>query len=155
MSNFKPIETQEEFDEAIKGRLARQTESHNAELEQLKARNAELETTVAAQQATIEETSKTTTDHEKVVTELNARISGYETEKLKTTIALQAGLPLDLASRLMGEDEAALTADAQRLGGFIQAKAPVAPLKNPETPLGDGKDGEYKSLINNLNLEGE
>jgi septal ring factor EnvC (AmiA/AmiB activator) len=155
---FKTIDTQEELDKIIEGRLARQKESlekQYADYDQLKARNTELETEVGALQAAAEETQKTIKEHDQLVSDLNAKVSGYETASLRTKIALQNGLPFDLADRLVGEDEESLKADAERLAGFVKAKEPVPPLKNSEPPLGNDEDSAYKSLIKNLNLEGE
>lgn len=154
---FKTIDTQEELDKIIEGRLARQKESlekQYADYDQLKARNTELETEVGALQAAAEETQKTIKEHDQLVSDLNAKVSGYETASLRTKIALQNGLPFDLADRLVGEDEESLKADAERLAGFVKSKEPVPPLKNSEPPLND-EDSAYKSLIKNLNLEGE
>ena len=49
---------------------------------------------------------------------------------------------------------ASITEDAKRLAELIGNKEPIAPLKNPEPNIED-KDGAYKSLLENLNLEGE
>lgn len=158
MTEFKPIETQEAFDEAIKERLNRQKdafEKQYADYDQIKARNADLETEVTTLQGTIEETKQSAAKHEETLKELNSKIAGYETANLRTKIALQNGLPLDLADRLVGDDEATLKADAERLAGFVKPKAPTPPLKNTEPNLGDGKDAAYKSLLENMNLEGE
>lgn len=161
MSEFKKIETQEDLDKIIEARLARQKESITSEYsdyEQLKTRNAELEANVATLQATIDGSSKTSKAWEQEKADLNAKIAGYETANLKQKIAIQAGLPLDLADRLTGENEEALKADAERFSGFIKPRTPTAPLKGAEPPLpteSDDKDEAYKKLIKNINSEGE
>lgn len=160
MSDFKPIETQEAFDRAVSERIRREQESltkrYNEELEQLKARNNELETENGALKTTAEESKNAAAEYDQKITELNAKVNGYETANLRTRIAVQNGLPLDLADRLMGDDEASLKADAQRFAGFMsKPAAPVPPLKNTESQDTSGKDGAYKNLIENLNLEGE
>ncbi|WP_348920131.1 capsid assembly scaffolding protein Gp46 family protein [Enterococcus rotai] len=158
MSEFKEIKTQEEFNEAIKDRLERQKETiekQYADYDQLKTRNAELETEVTGLQAAIEETGQATKVHEQTVAELNAKLADHETASLRTKIALQHGLPIDLADRIVGNDEASIKADAERLAAFVKPKDPIAPLKNTEPALGDGKDTAYKNLLENLDLEGE
>lgn len=158
MSEFKAITTQEEFDKAVQARIAREQETmakKYADYDELKAQKAELENEVGALKATIEESSKTAQTHESTVSELNAKIAGYETAQLRTRIAIQNGLPLDLAERLVGDDEASIKADAERLAGFVSNKQTPPPLKTTEPTIGDGKDGAYKSLLENLNLEGE
>lgn len=157
MSDFKPIETQDELDQIIESRLARQKEvleSKFADYDQLKTRNEELESENGALKTAAEETKNAAATYDQQIAELNAKVTGYETANLRTRIAVQNGLPLDLADRLVGDDEASLKADAERLAGFVSKTPPVPPLKNNEPPI-DGKDGAYKSLVENLNLEGE
>jgi len=157
MSEFKAITTQEEFDKAIQERLARQKESiekQYADYAEIKARNTELETEIGALKTTLSETNGKTESYDKDIAELNAKIAGYETASMRTKIALQHGIPYDLAGRLVGEDEESITADAKKLAELVGKKEPIAPLKDTE-PKVDDKDGAYKSLLENLNLEGE
>ena len=155
--NFKTIETQEELDKIIGERLSRQKttlEKEYADYGQLKTRNEELETEIGTLKATIEETGKNTKASEQTVADLNAKIAGYETASLRTKIALQNGLPIDLADRLVGDDEASIKADAERLASLVGNQRPVPPMKDTEQPAGDG-NGAYNNLLENLNLEGE
>jgi len=155
---FKAIETQDELDKIIQERLTRQKESLEkqfADYDQLKSRVTELETENGALKTTAEETKKTIGGHDEEVAKLNAKIAGYETASLRTKIALQNGLPFDLAERLVGTDEETLKADAERLAGFMKPTTPAPPLKDPETSTGGNENGAYKSLLENLNLEGE
>lgn len=55
---------------------------------------------------------------DETIADLNAKIAGYETASLWTKIAIKNGLPLDLADRLVGDDEESLEADAQRIAGY-------------------------------------
>ena len=112
---------------------------------------AALEADNAAYQATIEESKS----WEQEKADYEKQISGYKTTQLKQSIAIKAGLPLDLADRLSGDDEESLKADAERFSGFIKPQTPPAPLKDVEPNLGDGKDGAYRKLVEGLNLEGE
>lgn len=154
---FKAITTQEEFDRAIQDRIKREKETLEkkyADYEEIKARNAALEGENTVLKASIDDSNKKTEKYDKDISELNAKIAGYETANMKTRIALQYGIPYDLASRLVGEDEESIAADAKKLAELVGQKEPIAPLKNTE-PVIDGKDGAYKSLLENLNLEGE
>ncbi|HFD6482304.1 MULTISPECIES: capsid assembly scaffolding protein Gp46 family protein [Enterococcus] len=155
MMTFKTIETQEELDRIIQERLNREKEKFS-DYDAIKTRNAELENEVGTLKSTIEETNAATKSHEQTVADLNKKIAEYETASLRTRIALQNGLPIDLADRLVGDDEESIKADAERLAGFVGKKQQTPPpLKNQEPPLGEGKDASYKNLIENLNLEGE
>ena len=154
---FKIIETQEEFDKAIQERLNRQKESiekQYADYAEIKERNTTLETEVGTLKTTLSETNEKYTNYDKDIADLNTKIAGYETANMRTRIALQHNIPYDLASRLVGEDEESITADAKKLAELVGNKEPVAPLRDVE-PIIDGKDGAYKALLENLNLEGE
>lgn len=154
---FKIIETQEEFDKAIQERLNRQKESiekQYADYTEIKERNTELEKEVGKLRITLSETTKKTENYDKDIADLNAKIAGYETANMRTRIALQHGIPFDLAGRLVGEDEESITADAKKLAELVGHKDPIPPLKDVEPNI-DDKDGAYKSLLENLNLEGE
>jgi len=158
MAEFKVIETQEELDKIIQDRLNRQKETLEkqfADYDQLKTRNTELETEVGNLQAAINDATEKAKTYDGTISDLNAKIAGFETANLRTRIALQNGVPLDFADRLVGEDKESLTADAQRFAGIMKPVVPVPPLKNTETPKGEGVDGAYKSLIKHINLEGE
>lgn len=157
--SFKVIETQEELDRIIQERLIRQKESlekQYEDYEQLKTRNTELEKEVGTLTLAVEESSKDVKKHEQIVTDLNAKVAGYETANLRTRIALQNGIPFDFADRLVGADEESLKADAERLSTIFGNKQQTPPpLRNTEKPLGEGKDEAYQTLVENLNLEGE
>ncbi|MBO0478731.1 DUF4355 domain-containing protein [Vagococcus fluvialis] len=151
---FKAIETQEELDQIIQDRLRREREKFS-DYDGLKKANEDYEKQIGSLQAQIEESSQTIKSHDQVVADLNSKITGYETNSLKTKIALKHGLPIDLVDRLTGDDEASITADAEKLAGFVKQKPTVPPLKDTEPPLGDEKDSAYKNLLKGLNIEGE
>ena len=153
--SFKTIETQEELDRIIQDRIARERDKF-ADYDDLKTKVTDYETQVATLQKAIDESNTTIKSHDDTVAELNSKIASYETSSLRTKIAIQNGLPLDLAERLVGDDEESIKADAERLASFVnKPKAPPAPLKDLEPPLGDDKEDAYKSLLKNLNIEGE
>lgn len=158
MSDFKPIETQEEFDRVIQERLHRQEETlleRYSDYEQLKTRNAELESQVGSLQAIVEKSKGSETEYSTKLNELTEKIAGYETANLRTKIALQNGLPFDLADRLVGTDEASIKADAERLAAFVGNNVSAPPLRSTEPKVLDGKEGAYKSLIEGLSSGGE
>ena len=154
MSENNLPKTQEELNQIIETRLARQKETIEAsfaDYDELKTKIAALEADNTAYQATIEESKS----WEQEKADYEKQISGYKTTQLKQSIAIKAGLPLDLADRLSGDDEESLKADAERFSGFIKPQTLPAPLKDVEPNLGDGKDGAYRKLVEGLNLEGE
>lgn len=95
------------------------------------------------------------TQHEakdKTITDLTAEKTKYELSSLKTRIAHEKGIPYDLVDRLQGEDEKAISADADKLAGLLGSQASQQqPFGEPEPNKG-GSDG-FKALLQGL--EGE
>ena len=152
MSEFKPITTQEEFDAAIKGRLSREKDKYG-DYDQLKTRVAELEEENVGLKSTIEANNQSKADADKQLEDMQKQIAGYETASLRTRVALQHGLPYDLADRLQGTDEESLKADAERLAGFMKSKESIPPLKTNEPSLGDDKDAALKGMLHKMRGE--
>lgn len=152
MSEFKIIETQEELDNIVKERIRREREKF-ADYDELKKRVSELETENSALKTTVEDDKQTRAGLDAQITDLQGKVSNYETASLRTRIALQNGLPYDLADRLQGTDEASLTADAERLAGFMRpAPVPQAPFKDVEPELGSGKELEMRQMLKEMNF---
>ncbi|MDG6113756.1 capsid assembly scaffolding protein Gp46 family protein [Lactococcus formosensis] len=151
MSEFKTIETQEELDAIIKERLSRADKTHEARIAELETRNKELEADNTAYQATIEESKS----WEQEKADYQKQIDTYKTAQLKQSIALKAGLPLDLADRLTGDDEETLKADAERFSSFIKPQTPTPPLARTETNIQKDEDADLRAMLKNLNEKGE
>ena len=152
MSEFKPITTQEEFDAAIKERLSREKAKYS-DYDQLKSRVTELETENVGLKSTIEANNQSKADANKQIEEMQNQISNYETASLRTRVALQYGLPYDLADRLQGTDEESFKADAERLAGYMKRAQPVAPVRETEPVLEKTENTLYKNLIQGLEIE--
>lgn len=153
MSDFKVIETQEQLDKIIQERLNRQKESYEkklADYDDLKKENTSLT-------SAINQNKEKYAGYDKNIEELNSKISGYEMDNLKTKIAMENNIPFNLASRLVGDDEESLKADAERLSGYMKSGEPEPPLRTTEygKDSQSNKDDAYRNLIENLNLEGE
>ena len=129
MSEFKPIETQEQFDEMIKERLARaesKAAERYADYDDLKAQLEEKTKQLTDLSAQLKENDEKAAGSSKEIEELKARVQKYELASVKTKIALEEGLPYQMADRLAGEDEKAIRADAQKVAKIMrQDKAPV------------------------------
>lgn len=155
MAEFKVISTQEEFDAAIADRLQRQKETIEAkyeDYEQLVNENKSLKHELADSKSALEKTNADVSSLNTQLEALTGKVSDYEIEKLKTTIALQNGIPYSLASRLIGTTEDEILKDAKSFASMVSQTTQVAPLRDPESSL---KDNGYRSLLENLNLEGE
>lgn len=155
MAEFKAITTQEEFNAAITDRLQRQKETIEEkykDYDDILAENANLKKELADNKSALEKSTTDMSGLTSQIEELTGKVNGYELEKMKTTIALQNGIPYGLASRLVGTTEDEIEKDAKSLTSMISQKQP-APLKSTEPS--EIKDSGYKSMLNNLNLEGE
>lgn len=150
---FKTIETQEEFDAAIAERLKRQKETIEAkyqDYETIKEENNTLKTQLGESNQALEKTKKELEGYNSKIEELTGTVGQYELAKMKTTIALQNGIPFDLAARLQGDSEEAITEDAKNLAKLITQKEPTAPLKSTESS--GNTDNPYKNLLEGLNI---
>lgn len=83
--------------------------------------------------------------------EKDAQIHKYETDSVKTRVALEIGLPYEMASRLTGDNEEAIRTDADNLAKLIGTKS-APPLADPE-PSPDTKDASMKKLLKDLTAE--
>ena len=112
---FKKIETQEQFDEAIKDRLAREAKKYEGYMSPDDV--AKLNEDFSKK---IDELTKSSTDYTSQIESLNKsiaekdnQIKNYETNSVKMRIALSAGLPFEMASRLTGTTEEDIQNEAE------------------------------------------
>jgi hypothetical protein len=134
MAEFKAITTQEEFDAAIKDRIARNTKTVTDEVtkkyegwispDDFSAKTKELNDK-------FDSLTKQAAEKDKSIADLTAENKSAKLTALKTKIAHEKGIPYELAARLNGETEEDLIKDAETLAGFVQ-NHPTAPLKNTD-----------------------
>lgn len=147
MADFTPITTQAEFDAAIAERLSRQEKSIAARYEgaipktDADALRAGYEKTIDELKKQIETANGAKAESDKQLTEALSKIRGYESDSVKTRIALEVGLPYGMAARLSGGTEEEIRKDAEQLLGMMRRTEPVAPLaKEPESGAGKTRD---------------
>lgn len=151
-NEFKAIETQEDFDAAIKARLDRNTKTVTDEVrksyegyispDEAKKLTDQVNTLTA--QLTEKDTS---------IADLTAKNKAYETASVKARIAHEKGLPFELADRLSGETEEDIAADAESLAQFVSAGRNPAPLYEPQGTYGTGLKNSTESAY--LSMFGE
>src|SRR5699024_10818885 len=83
------------------------------------------------------------------VEDLKKEVESYKLKDLKTNIAIQAGIPLELAGRLSGSTEEEIKADAESLAGLVNTKQPL-PLKHTEPPKADAEESAYANMLDKL-----
>lgn len=150
---FAPITTQEEFNEAIKDRLAserRVTAEKYADYDELKGKISAYEEQISTFQQTEQQRADETAELQRQIDELTAKNKRYETDSVKTKVALELGLPAAMASRLTGEDEASIRQDAESLASLFAKAKGAPPLRNCEGDPVDPKEAALRQLTQNL-----
>lgn len=126
MSEFTPIETQEDFDKAIKSRLAQKdrelAEKYKDYLspDDASALKADYEKQIKEANDKVNEAQTKLKTFDDTVSELTKRAETAEVSLLKNRVASENKLPLELADRLIGTTEEELKADAEKLSGILK-----------------------------------
>lgn len=144
---FKIISTQEELDAVIGDRLRRERESSAKKYEGWTSPDAlkKLQEEHASELAKLQEAAAAS---QKVLEEKDAEIQAglsYKTELEKTRIALEAGLPVKYATRLVGDNADAWKADAEAMAKDFAPKNST-PLGTNDSAPSDGGDAISKAL---------
>jgi len=153
MSDFKPIETQEELDKIIAERVARAKATVAKEFEGYLSKE-EYEKLLNNAKQEYENSSKKLNE---TLEELKSQNKKYESASVKARIAHEIGLPYEMASRLTGETEEEITKDAEALkaifgDGKPSRKAPEASSEPLATK--EGREmAAYKNMLKKM--EGE
>lgn len=110
---------------------------------------------VEALQGKISDHEKTIGERDATITQLQDQVNGYKTAELKQKIAKEKGIPVEMASRLAGDDEKALRADADALSANLKAFKGAAPLANPNAA--NKEESATRAGLRNIlrNLKGE
>ena len=135
MSEFTPINTQEEFDAMIKDRLSRERAKFS-DYEDIKTQLADVQSKIADYEKAIEKNQKAYDELSAASKEKDSKIEGYEADALKTTVAINKKLPLELRKYLQGTTEEELNASADELLKFGQNSS-VPPLAQPDSNVDD------------------
>lgn len=141
MSEFTPINTQEEFNQRISQRLE---EARNAERQKF----ADYETV----KKDLETAKADAQKKDQTITDLQTQLKGSRAELAKTRIALEKGLPVEMSGRLTGETEEEIRKDAETLSALFGRRNP-APRRDNDPPAGDEKNAAYKKMLDSLKGE--
>jgi len=126
------------------GKSIQELKPAQEKLESVQSEKASLE----KQLNELQQTLSSKDEELKTIEDLKNQVETYKVNELKTNIAIQAGIPLELAGRLSGETEEEIKADAEKIAGFVNKKQPL-PLKPTEPPV-DDKDEGLKNMLGNL-----
>lgn len=150
---FQAITSQEQLDNVIGERLRRQKEQFEEkikEYEALKEENSKLQTELEQKNQFIEENKKETSMRTEDYENLEKELSSLKLQQLKQKIAINNGIPLDLANRLSGDNEETLLEDAKTLSQFINSNPAPQPLKSVEDTNVNDEDMAYRQLLNQI-----
>ena len=138
---FTPIETQEQFDAMVKDRVerakksaAKEFETQLKDLEQLKESVTAKETEIDTLKAKITDLEAEKKTNGESYQSMQKELSQVKLSALKQRIAIDAGIPLEMADRLNGEDEESIKEDAEKVKGFLGAKHVAPSFKTEEVP---------------------
>jgi hypothetical protein len=155
MADFTPINTQEELDRVIGDRIKRERETVSKGLQ---AQLTERDEKIAGYESRISGFEKQVADlntklegyngQAAKIKEMEDKIKGYETSSVKMRIARETGLPMELAERLSGDDEAAIRTDAESLRKALRLQE-HAPLFHPTDGAG-ANDTALKNLLKSV-----
>ena len=150
MADFKTIETQEELDNIIKDRLAREREASKKRYEGFISPE-DHKRALAEQAKAFDELKKAHEGDAQTIEDLNAKLKTYETDSLKNRIAHEVGLNYEGIDRIGGDDEESIRKDAEKLKSLVGNSTKVLPTKNMEGGAQDGgKDASLLKVLNSI-----
>lgn len=155
MAEFKPIETQEDFDKMIQKRLE-QKEREVAERykdylspEDLATLKADFEGKTKELSDNLKTEKEKHAESDRIIAEYKAKAEATEIRLLKNKIALEKGIPFELSDRLIGSTEEEIIKDAESVSTLLNRKAAPPMFSNESNGKADNT-AEYKGLLNNL-----
>lgn len=150
MADFKPIETQEELDNIIRERLAREREASNKRFEGFISPE-DHKKAIAEANKSFDEYKKAHEGDAKTIEDLNAKVKTYETASLKSRIAHEVGLGYEWIDRISGDDEESIRKDAESLKALVGNGPTLLPTKNMEGGTeGNEKDAAMRQVLNSI-----
>lgn len=155
MSEFTPINTQEDFDKAIASRIARAERNAEKAAEEKYAGYMSPESVSEKYNGWVsaEDHEKLKAEHSALteqVSELNKTIKTHQINDMKSKIAREVGLGYGLESRLSGETEEDIRKDAEALKSLIGSTTKTTiPLASKDGKI-DAKANAYAQLLGGL-----
>lgn len=147
---FKPITTQEDLNNIIENRLKRDREATAKRYEGWISPEDHQKAIADANKA-LDDYKKAHEGDEQTIADLTAKNKAYETASLKSRIAHEVGLSYEWISRISGDDEDSIRADAESLKKLVGNGVPI-PTKSTETDKVLNKnDLMLKSVLSGIN----
>lgn len=149
---FEPINTQEEFDKRIKERIKRETDKFS-DYESLKTQIGELNNKIDTLNSELSGKDSKYGELETKYNESVQKNAKYESDSVKTRLALEAGLPYGMVSRVNGTTEDEIRADIDTLLTYTSKAVEKQPMFSATENETDSQDKLYKQMANSLNKE--
>lgn len=146
MSDFEAIETREQFEEAVKDRLEQERETVRREFSGCLSPEAveeKYKEYLSPKEA--EEKYKGYLSPEDAANK-DATIAKYEKESKRVKVAMENGIPYELAGKLSGETEDEMKKDAEAFSKFLKGKT-TYPNFTRDT---DNKDDSIRVILSRL-----
>lgn len=155
MADFIPINTQEEFDAAIKPRLERERATISKKYEdydQIKSERDSFAAQIADFEKSVKENADKITNLETQLDAANKKATSFELENLRTQVAIDKGLSMELRGRLNGATKEELEKDADNLKEIIgkSNRADLPGFEHSDGPQKDETKAEIKKMVGKL-----
>lgn len=149
MSEFKPIETQEQLDAIISDRIKRAQETTRKEFEGFLSPDDAAKKYAGYLSPEDEKKKYAGYLSPEEAAKKDAKIKGYETNSVKMRIAHENNIPYELAGRLSGESEEDIRKDAESLAKLLRHQGGV-PLASTEPEGADSRRAAVKKMLSDL-----
>lgn len=156
MSEFTPINTQEEFDARIARRLERErrtVEERFADYDALKEANAGYESQIKELGNNILGVQEQLKERDNTIAELQKANGEYVTNTAKMRIANEFGLDLEIANSLVFTDEESFRESAKKIAErTTHNTVKKIALKSPADDFAESKAEAMRNMLSNLNI---
>ena len=148
---FKIIETQEQLDAVIKGRLEREREKSSAQLAELQTKldkqTADTQKQISELTQALNAAKEEKESFNQSIAERDEKIKAYELHSVKTQIAHELGLTFEAVDFLQGSTEEEIRKSAESLKDLVGTKtAPLAAEVPVASNSKDAKDAALRSM---------
>ena len=153
---FKIIESQEQFDAAIKGRLEREKVKYTDQIAELtkkyEAQTGDAQKQISELTQALNLAKEEKENFDKTLAERDAKIKEYELHSAKTQIAHELGLSYEAVNFLQGSDADESRKSAESLKELVGTK--TAPLADSEAQITNttntASDAALRQMARNL-----
>lgn len=145
--------TQEEVNEIVSKRLEKEAKKYSGyySADDVKNKTEELNNQIADLGNSLNVANDKAATDAQTIADLEARVKKYETDSVKIRVALENGIPYELANRLTGDTPEAIAEDAKKLAPMFKVTTVTAPLHNAEANA--EVDGVVKAFYERTGLK--